>query len=350
MSEAPILKTKPSTGLAIFFLLGGLMFCWPTALFVPQAFKDGYLQLAAAIMATLFGASASVFFIAAYYMGAIAVYRDRIVRYSILSNIIKTIPMNEISSWAEVESENKKERQIVIRAAKRKLTINHLEYGYNDVKEYLSNLEPGAHFIANNTVNAQVRQNRKANKITSVILYVSLGFYCLVIYAALKDYIHPNSEFDNLQLAELSGVAASAPDVYNSGKSRWIRVKLADYPQYTFEINSIAFYATATEVGEIKAGDSVFLGIERSEYKKKISKEQPMGFWDKTDLPDKISIYELADSKYQYLSLQNYMRASEADGKLGIYIAAIIAGLIIWTLWQLRKLRLKEKLSENETP
>jgi len=323
------------------------MFCWPTALFAPQAFKDGYLQLGATIMATLFGAFATVCFIGAYCTGAIAVYSDRIVRYSILRNIIKTVYLGEISSWAEVESENKRQRHIAIRTAKRTITIDHLETGYNDLKEYLSQLQAGERFIASDSTHAQVRQNKKANKIVYGILYVSLGLYCLFGYAALKDYIFPNSDFDDLSLSEVSGVAASPPDVYKSGSSRWVRVKLTNYPKYTFEINSSAFDATATEVREIKAGDSVFLGIERSEYKKKISKEQPMGFWHKTDLPDKISIYELADSKYQYLSLENCMLASEADGKLGIYIAAISAGRVIWTLWQLRKLRLKEKFAEN---
>lgn len=339
MIDEPMLKIKPSFGLAIIFLIGGLFFCWPVYLFSKTLFVAGHLQMAPAVMVTLFGSSATVCFVAIYFMGALSVFRDRIVKYSIFGNQIKTIFLNEIVSWEETESERKDNKKIVIRTARRRFSISYLERGYDEVKEYLANLEQTGIMIADRSSYAQTRQKERSVRISKATIYVLLALCSLVIYSGLKVYLYPNRDYEDLQLSEVRDVADKAPDIYEgTGSDKAIKLHLANYPGLTFEISGIGYYATRA-IDKIQKGDSVFLSIETSEYEKKITKEMSMTFWDKTDQPNQISVYELADNERQYLSLNNYMEANAQDEKAGIFIALIAFGGIVWGLWQLRKMR-----------
>lgn len=341
MAEKAIMSFKPNRGLVTFLICGGIACCWPTILFCDTAFVDGCPQLVSIIMSGFFGAFALMCFVTAYFLGPLLLYSDRIIKYSIFRMPVKTIFLDEITSWEEVENESESgTRQITIRAQSKKIKITSWENGYEDLKKYLTNTTTINPCVVDNTANKKIRQDRDSNWINRIGFFVLIALCSWMAYAGLHAYFYPNDELDNLAISEIVGVASATPEIHIGAKSsRYITIKLKGYPDYTFSISSTGFDATAkNDLHFIQSDDSVFLSISESDYKKKITKEKALTFWDKINSSKVIWVCELYDEKYGYLTLENYKIAKIEDGKWGIYIAIPFIGAILWAIWQLHKL------------
>ena len=133
-----------------------------------------------------------------------------------------------------------------------------------------------------------------------------------------------------------------------SKNSRSIKLKIADYPDFSFDLDGIAYSVTDKEafVEDFVEGDNIQMQIAKDQYHKKLTREWELDFWDKSVNYRLISIYGLRGNGKDYLTLTDINEAKQADGKLGFWLllafATFIFGAGIYTLNERRKYRTKD--------
>jgi hypothetical protein len=66
----------------------------------------------------------------------------------------------------------------------------------------------------------------------------------------------------------------------------------------------------------------------KDEYQMKLTKEKPLGFWDKTINYSFISVYELRDKDHTYLTIRDLNKEHKSDTPIGIWMFGL-AGLFV---------------------
>ena len=123
-----------------------------------------------------------------------------------------------------------------------------------------------------------------------------------------------------------------------------IKLSLKEYSNFDFEINGNAYSATYADnlVRNVKVGDTLLVDIKTDEYKKKLTKEKPLGFFDKTINYRLINVYGLRDKNKTYLTLSDYNKERETDAPLVSWISLLIGlGLLTYTLYATIQLKKK---------
>lgn len=123
-----------------------------------------------------------------------------------------------------------------------------------------------------------------------------------------------------------------------------IKLSLKEYPNFDFQINGIAFSATNTSnlISNVKIGDTILVDIKTDEYKKKLTKEKPLGFFDKTLNYKFINIYGLRDKTKTYLTLSDYNAERKTEAPWVFWISLLTGlGFLTYTLYATIQLKKK---------
>ncbi|UII20548.1 hypothetical protein [Fulvivirga ligni] len=99
-------------------------------------------------------------------------------------------------------------------------------------------------------------------------------------------------------------------------------------------IKSVVAYSAANKEAFVKdfaEGDAVQILISKDQFHKKLTKEQELDFWDKSVNYRYISIYGLRGKGKEYLTLEDFNKAKQADGKLGFWLLLIFATFMFGT-------------------
>lgn len=302
-----------------------------------------YPDLVGVILGSFFGVLALLCWGITYPLGALIIYDDRIVRNSILGRPNKVIPLEDIVKWDEIVSEKKDNRKVTIYTPTSKFSMSHLEQGYDELMQLVSgeNLKRTSAF--NDSAYAMNRFNRRERKYTKYALIVLFMLSGWLFWGGLDGYLNPDNDFRNLELSTVAGTITETPQKITPSKGgTHIDIQLKNFPNYTFEIYGNGCSATKSGYGKINSGDSVFIGISKDQYQKKITKEKGLSFFDKVINYHSINVYEFSNKDEKFLAIENYRIVEIKDNKLGFYIAVVGFSLMIGALWGIYKINKKK--------
>ena len=305
-------------------LLGGLGMLWVCYYLTFGALKDPYPQIAGIILGGFFGLFGILCLISIYSFDSIFIFSDHFKVKSIFGTTKKVILLKDITTWTEIEKETKYTKctdlTIYTEQTKFKLTSSI----YNNYPQLKSAL------IKGKTRDLQ-RQN---NWFRRNSLYYAIGFTILgglFLYAAYHFYLTKDNEIKYSEFQTITDVITNKAIIEKGSKgSRSIRIKLKSYPSINFDIAGNGYSATYSSVyvANVKIGDTLNLDIMKDEYQMKLTKEKPLGFWDKTVNYSFISVYGLRDKNNTYLNLTDYNNEHKSDTPIGIWLFGLV-GLFV---------------------
>ncbi len=325
MNEQAIIKSENS--FLTYFLIwvsGGLGMIWVGYYLTSAALEDPYPQIAGIILGVFFGLFGFLCLIAIYSLDSIFIFSDHLKIKSILGNTKKVIFLNDITTWTEIEKETEytKWTDLTIYTEQTKFKISSSIYNnYPQLKNAL---------VRGKTRDLQRQNNwfRRNN------LYHAVGFTILgglFMYAAYHFYLTKDNEIKYSELQTITDVIINKAEIEKGSKSsRSIRVELKSYPSFSFGIAGNGYSASHASdyVANVQIGDTLNLDIMKDEYQMKITKEKPLGFWDKTVNYSLISVYGLRDKNNIYLNLTDYNNEHKSDTPIGIWLFGL-AGLCV---------------------
>jgi hypothetical protein len=237
------------------------------------------------------------------------IYNDRLEVLSLFNSVKKVIYLNEITTWTEIEKENKYYKW-------QELTIFTDTTKYCIVSNYYSN------FLAlkKALTKGKPRNHEKEKQHNRRVTYVYVIAFAIIGIALLYGTYYTNSkigtELTDDDLTTITDVITNKPEITKGRKGhRSIDIKLKSYPEFDFDVSGISYKATYAShyADEVKTGDSLTLQILTSEYEGKLLKTKPLGFWAKHSHYYNIDVYGLSDAKNTYLKVSNYNIEKDDD-------------------------------------
>ncbi len=233
----------------------------------------------------------------------------------------KTLYLREIKGWIAIDKADKyqKWQELTIYTDNSKYTIpSSLYNNYETLKQALTKGK------ARDTHKEFEIKYRKA--IITDLAVIGLG----LLFAGIGHAAYSSTHKGPVPLAVLKGTIANQPHITKGSKgSRYLDIKLAEYPDFEFSISGKEYRKTyANDYVDYKhIGDTILLSIEQDTYKKKITEEKPLSFFDKTMHYYNIAVYGLQDSRKVFLSSEH--RNEEDSSNSGVLFMYIIGGAMV---------------------
>jgi hypothetical protein len=327
--EEPV-KIKSDNSFVIYFiilLLGGIAMFWGCYAISANILNSPYPQIADVFFCIFFGVLGFLSIIMIYHLDSILIYSDRLKVKSIFGNTKKTIFLDEITFWTEIEKENKHKKwtELTLYTERTKLKLSSSIY--NNYPELKKALVRGKR----RDFAREKKWSRRNN------LYYAIGFTILgglFLYLGYHYYMTKDEEIIYSDLHTIRDVITNKAEIHKGSKgSKSIQIRLKSYPPFNFDIDGLAYSATyASEyVANVKVGDTLYVEVLKEEYEMKLSKEKPLGFWDKTVNYSFIRVYELRDKNRIYLSLSGYNEEHKSDVLFGILLYGLAGAFILGT-------------------
>ncbi len=175
-------------------------------------------------------------------------------------------------------------------------------------------------FLKENITKGKTQIEPKLNK-TALLIACTFFLFIGILstgFACYSYWVKDNKLAVN-DVATVGGIIVNPVRISNTGgesSRNYIRVILYQYPDFIFDIYDVAYRVTNRRayLEYVKPGDSVYLDVLADVYKKKITGQMPLGFFDKTVNYKKISVYGLRDKHANYLTLKDYNNADQLRG------------------------------------
>lgn len=226
----------------------------------------------------------------------------------------KTYNLNEAKSWTEDQVKGKYgtyENLTLHFKSGKKIKLSSDTYdNYFELKNELTK---------NKERNLKLEESNlnKAGLIGCIIL-TTIGILSLI------------GAYNELQIKDIHdkdiivfGDKTSGSIQYINRKHDYILIKLESYPDFDFTIEDRDLKATFVEelINEIKTGDSIFLGIDKTAYKTKIIKTDSLSFSDHYFFNETIGVISVHSKKNDYLKLSevNAIRADDKYWGFGVF-------------------------------
>ncbi|QOG01931.1 hypothetical protein [Flavobacterium sp. MDT1-60] len=233
----------------------------------------------------------------------------------------KTYNLNEVKSWTEVPIKGKYDRYEVF--------ILHFKSGE---KIKLSSNTYDNYFELKNELTKNKERNLKLEELNQ-IKSVLIGCIVLTIIGILF-LVGAYNKLQNKDLEDkdiiVFGDKTSGSIQYINRKHDFVLIKLESYPDFDFRIQGKDLKATFVEelINEIKTGDSIFLGIDKTEYRTKIIKTDSLSFSDQYFFNEVISVISVHSKKNDYLKLSE-VNAIRSDDKYWDFVLFSVFGLLL---------------------
>ncbi len=334
--KVELIQIKSKNSFLTHFLtlfVGGLGMLCVGFYLTSEALEAPYPQIVGIILGSFFGLFGFVSLISIYSLDSILIYSDYLKIKSILGNTKKVIYLKDITSWTEIEKETKytKWTELTIYTDQTKFKLsssvysNYLQLKYVLVKGKKRDIQ-------------RQRDWLRKNEQYYALVFIILGG--LGLYGAYYFYLTKDREIKYSELYTITDIITNKAEIENKSKSaRSISIKLRSYPSFSFTIGGNGYTATNSSyfIAHVKMGDTLHLDIMKDEYQTKITKEKPLGFWDKMINYSFISVYGIRDKNKSYLNLANYNYEHKKDRLLGIWLFGVIGlcmigcGLYVFT-------------------
>lgn len=326
MTDKPKLKSDNSFKIYfIILLLGGIGFSFLCYYLISSSLSGPYPQIVGIILGIFFGIFGLLCLISLNSFDSILIYSDRVVVKSILGYIKKTIYFSDITSWTEIPKQNNSSKWL-------ELTIFTERTKYKLSSSIYNNYSHLKRTIVKDKQRNLIKQRNWSRRNN---LYYAIGtslFGILCLFAAYHFYITKDDEIQYTNIHSITDVITNKPEIIKGSKgSRDIHIKLKSWPEFIFQISGNSYEATYTSdyIEYVKVGDTLSLDIMKDEYEMKLSKEKPLGFWDKTVNYQFIPVYGFKDRNRSYLTISDYNTQNRSDTSIGIWFFGI-GGLFLF--------------------
>jgi hypothetical protein len=297
-------------------IIGGIGSFLVSYFLIKNSFNDPYPQILGVILGIFFGILGTISIITIYKLDTIFVYSDHIEIISILGHVKKKIYRNKIITWVELDKANKydewKELTIYTDKTNYKLSSSIYE-NYLELKNALVS------GIKKDSKN-EIKLIRRKNLYWAISFVIAGSFFIFTFY---NFFFMKHEDIKDSELETITDVITNKAEINSRSKgSNSIYIKLKSYPLFNFEISGNSYSATFTSdfINNVKVGDTLNLKILKDQYKMKITKEKPLGFWDKTVNYSYISVYELHDKNFSYITLDKYNLQNKKDRTSGYWL------------------------------
>ncbi|MFD2246994.1 hypothetical protein [Pontibacter ruber] len=320
MKEEPEIISEKYLSIFIILVIGGLGSSAIAFYLINASLSDDYPQIWGLVLGALFGLFGLYGLIAVFLIDNLEVYRDRLVLKSITGKTKKVIYLSEIVTWTEIEKENKhqKWKDLTIYTVSNKYKISSSLYSnYSEIRNRLIKGKP-------RDLEIEKIWHKRNNLYWAIGAFIMGG---LCFWSAYHFYADKDSTLSSDSLTTITGEITSPVEISSGAKSsRYIQIELKEYPGFSFDINGVAYAATDADefVSRVKVGDRVSLSIPTDQYRKKLTKEEELGFWDKTVNYSFIQVYGLQDNHQSYLSTYAYGEEKKDDDKVGIWAFSLL--------------------------
>lgn len=256
---------------------------------------------------------------------------DTLIIKSILGYRKRTIPLNTIIAWAEIEHVNKAQlnRTLTLFTASGKYQLSTYIYGnYDLLKAMLT------HGVKRDKVREKAMQRRGTLAVAFCILVMGM----FLTGVALVAYNGTNPPPPYPMLNRLSGTITNHAEISKGAKgSRSVHIRLLEYPDFDFIITGYMYGAMHVEnyVDGVQPLDTLELQLGYDEMQMKLTHQKEPDFWAKHFDYFRIPVYGLQDKKHLYLSPADYSDADN-DNTIAVIIFALlgasIAGVALYVI------------------
>ena len=325
MNDQKIIKSENSFLTYLLTLcFGGLTLCSFSYYIISISIKTPYPQIFGLLLGSILGIIGLLCFVKIYKLDSLIIYSDRIIIKSFFRNTKKVIYLNQITTWIEIEKENKysKWKELTIFTNQTKYKLHSGIYNnYSQLKNIITKGVKRNLIIENNWYYKQ--------KTFLALMFSLIG--TLFIFGSFKLYFDKFKEIQKNEIQTINDIITNKVRITKESLySRSIKIKLKSYPNFLFEISGNAYRATNSieYVTNVSIGDSLKIKIMKDEYQKKISRKSKLNFSDKTINYSIISVLGLADKKHTYLSISNYNLENKNESPIATWLFGIL-GLFI---------------------
>ncbi|HLP52379.1 MAG TPA: hypothetical protein VK154_15935 [Chitinophagales bacterium] len=256
---------------------------------------------------------------------------DTLIIKSILGYSKRTIPLNTIIGWAEIEHVNKTKlnRTLTLFTDSGKYQLSTYIYGnYDLLKAMLT------HGVKRDKAREKAMQRRGTLVVALCIL--AMGLFLTGIALATYNGPTPPPPYPMLNL--LSGTITNRAEISKGAKgSRSVHIKLLEYPDFDFIITGYMYRAMHVEnyVENVQPLDTLELQLGYDEMQMKLTRQKEPDFWAKHFDYFHIPVYGLQDKAYIYLSPTDYTDADN-DNTIAVIVFALlgssIAGIAVYVI------------------
>ncbi len=241
---------------------------------------------------------------------------------------IKSITINndEIEYWTEIPKNDKYNRWVILSLFTKvgkeiKISSNYYS-NFNEVKNYL---------IKNKKRNQKVQAQKQIKEIkkSSIILML---FGVVFLFSAFMFF--QIKEINSSEISVIGDITSKKIELIIGRKhSRKILIKLKSFPEFNFQISGANLRETYSQdlINDINVGDSIFLGISKDDYRKKLMKIDSLSLSDKYFHYEIIHVESVKSKAFEYLSLSDN-NIGRKDNKYWGFAFFMIPGLIMFVI------------------
>lgn len=297
MAQHSLIKSKSKTSNAVILIIVGVLFCGLSYYFIFDSLKHEYPQLVGLVFGVLFGLLGLLFIFSIWLLNNYECDGEKLIVKSIFNSPKKIIYIKEINSFNEIEKRNRyttyKDLTIFTDKHKQKISSSSIS-NYIELKTAL--------------IKGKVR-DQYSEKIWAHKFYRRFGIVLIAIGVLfILGMVLVNSKRDERitsnHLTTIQGTIAEPLKISRNKSSRWLNIKLKEYPKFVFELRGDRFHASRSDaiITEIFPGNQVEIDIFTDTYEKKITKTKEMTFSDKTMYYNQITVNGLKKSDEIYLA------------------------------------------------
>lgn len=238
---------------------------------------------------------------------------DKFIETSILKN--KVFDLNSINCWTEKQYKGKFDNweELTLHFENRESIVISSDYfeNFNELKTKITKDK------TRDIQKEKLVEKSKEKRIAFIYLIISFLFFYWAYSSLYVEYIQTKD-------IQIVGDKTSKRIKYNNGKSSSVEIELANYPTLLFVISgNDAMQATSISklVEEVDIGDSIYVGISKIDYRKKLIKIDSLTFNEKHFFNERISVESVKSVKSYYLKLSdnNHRKSENISWNVGIF-------------------------------
>jgi len=329
------IQSKPNVFIVIIITLGIIGFSALSYFLISNSLSADYPQIAGVLIGSLFGLFALLALLVLIRFNQLLITPTHLHINYFWGTSRKIIPLKEISSYIDIKDESIKHKtnkfnSLFIFYKGRKYKIESSAYSnYQEIRRALIKGK------AKNKNYLKLRKKRM-NKIGAIVTGI---FSLLILLFCYHSFLHKDDIISKNSLSKIKGTIINKAEIKKGSKGkRSIKIKLKEYPKFSFTINGISYKATHKQkyISNVSIGDSLFIDVLTDEYQKKILQNEKLSFWDKSINYHFIGIFAFKDTNNTYLSLieSNNYRKKDANW---IWLILVFGLYMAWEAYKFHR-------------
>jgi len=251
-----------------------------------------------------------------------SVAKNKLIQSSFLKKEKKVYALDEIESWTEKQLKGKVDKweELLLHFKNGKTIKISSDYfeNYLEIKNEVTKDK------IRNTEREELIKKKSEQMLAIFFLIIGLLFF----YSA----------YNALQIEDIKaqdiivfGDKTSQRIKYIQKKHSSVEIKLERYPKLIFYISGNALKATNRDklINDINEGDSIFIGIDKGDYRKEVIKVDSLSTTDKYFNNEYISVESVKSKEFDYLELSENNSIRSEDKYWGCFVFSIFGFIFI---------------------